>query len=229
MGRALPNLARQLAAAQTGAVFPIPPAHQRLADQIDGWLDLRCPDKALALIGPMLADAGARAAGLWLRVRALVRLGDYQTALPDLAELAKLHPDESWVPLTDAFCRKRTGDLRGAADVLRRLLQRDHKNATAHFNLACYLALAGDQDGAIDALSLACGLDAEHRLFARDEPDFDGLRTDPRFRQLVRTPGEVDDALDDDRDDPEDGDLDDPEGDDDGGDAPPDRHSHRRN
>ncbi len=204
-------------------MFPIPPAHQRLADQVDGWLDLRCPDKALALVGPMLADAGARAAGLYLRVRALVRLGDYPQALPDLAELAKLHPDESWVLLTDAFCRKRTGDLRGAADVLRRLLQRDHKNATAHFNLACYLALAGDQDGAIDALSLACGLDAEHRLFARDEPDFDSLRTDERFRALLRSGGAAEpddldagfDAEDDDEDD----------------DAPPDagRHGHRLN
>ena len=204
-------------------MFPIPPAHQRLADQIDGWLDLRCPDKALALVAPMLADAGARAAGLWLRVRALVRLGDYPQALPDLAELARLHPDESWVPLTDAFCRKRTGDLRGAADVLRRLLQRDHKNATAHFNLACYLALAGDQDGAIDALSLACGLDAEHRLFARDEPDFDSLRTDERFRALLRSGGAAEpddldagfDAADDDEDD----------------DPPPDagRHGHRLN
>lgn len=205
-------------------MFPIPPAHQRLADQIDGWLDLRCPDKALALVAPMLADAGARAAGLWLRVRALVRLGDYPQALPDLAELARLHPDESWVPLTDAFCRKRTGDLRGAADVLRRLLQRDHKNATAHFNLACYLALAGDQDGAIDALSLACGIDAEHRLFARDEPDFDSLRTDERFRALLRSGGATEpddldagfDAADDDDDDD---------------DAPPDagRHGHRLN
>lgn len=204
-------------------MFPIPSAHQRLADQIDGWLDLRCPDKALALVAPMLADAGARAAGLWLRVRALVRLGDYPQALPDLAELARLHPDESWVPLTDAFCRKRTGDLRGAADVLRRLLQRDHKNATAHFNLACYLALAGDQDGAIDALSLACGIDAEHRLFARDEPDFDSLRTDERFRALLRSGGAAEpddldagfDAADDDEDD----------------DPPPDagRHGHRLN
>lgn len=201
-------------------MFPIPPAHQRLADQIDGWLDLRCPDKALALIGPMLADANARSTGLWLRVRALVRLGDYQQALPDLAELAKAHPDESWVPLTDAFCRKRTGDLRGAADVLRQLLQRDHKNATAHFNLACYLALAGDRDGAIDELSLACGLDAEHRLFARDEPDFDSLRTDDRFRALLRSGGVAVDDLDAGFD-----------ADDDDDDAPPDagRHGHRLN
>jgi len=212
-------------------VFPVPRAHQRLADQIDGWLDLRCPDKALELLDPMLTDGEARDAGLHLRVRALVRLGRYHDALPDLAELAKRHPDEPWMPLVVAFCRKRTGELHHAITVLCSLLERDHRQALAHFNLACYLALDGQHDAAIDALTLACGLDPEHRLFARDEPDFDGLRTDPRFRQLVRTPGEVDDVLDDDRDDPEDGDLDEPEGDDDGDgdDAPPDRHSHRRN
>ncbi|MBL8737276.1 MAG: tetratricopeptide repeat protein [Planctomycetes bacterium] len=204
-------------------MFPVPEAHQRLADQVDGWLDLRCPDKALELLGPMLADEAARDTGLHLRVRALVRLGRYRDALPDLAELAKRHPDEPWVPLTVGFCLKRTGELRHAITVLRALLERDHRQAIAHFNLACYLALDGQQDAAIDALTLACGIDPEHRLFARDEPDFDSLRTDPRFRQLVRAPGEVDELQDDDL-----GDLDADDGDDDD-DAPPDRHSHRRN
>ncbi|MFO1031586.1 MAG: hypothetical protein U1F60_10930 [Planctomycetota bacterium] len=208
-------------------MFPVPRAHQRLADQIDGWLDLRCPDKALELLGPMLADEEARDAGLHLRVRALVRLGRYHDALPDLAELAKRHPEEPWVPLTVAFCLKRTGELRHAITVLRALLERDHRQALAHFNLACYLALDGQRDAAIDALTLACGLDAEHRLFARDEPDFDGLRTDPRFRQLVRTPGEVDAPLDDDLGEPHD--LDDGDDHDEDDDTPPDRHSHRRN
>lgn len=210
-------------------MFPVPEAHQRLADQIDGWLDLRCPDKALELLRPMLADGAARDAGLHLRVRALVRLGRYRDALPDLAELAKRHPDEPWVPLTVGFCLKRTGELRHAITVLRAMLERDHRQAIAHFNLACYLALDGQHGAAIDALTLACGIDPEHRLFARDEPDFDSLRTDPRFRQLVRVPGELDELQDDRLDDDlggVDGDGDDDE---DGDDAPPDRHSHRRN
>lgn len=214
-------------------MFPVPAAQQRLADQIDGWLDLRCPDKALELLDPLLADPAARDAGLHLRVRALVRLGRYQEALPDLAELGERHPAEPWVPLTVAFCCKRLGDLRRAIDALRELLERDHRQPLAYFNLACYLSLDGQLDAAVDALSLACGLDPEHRLFARDEPDFDPLRTDPRFRQLVRAPGETDELPTDDLDDFDEDDFDDPDAarDDDGGDddAPPDRHSHRRN
>ena len=45
---------------------------------------------------------------------------------------------------------------------------------------------AAQPDAAIDALSLACGLNPDHRTFALDEPDLDALRTDERFRRLIR-------------------------------------------
>lgn len=208
-------------------MFPVPKHLERLADQIDGWLDLRCPDKALALVGPMLGDPAARAAGLERKVRAHVRLGEYPQALADLGELRQLAPAEEWVDLTEAWCRKRAGDLRGAVRCLEGLLARDQKCAVARFNLGCYLALLGERDRAIDELSLACGLDDGNRDFLRDDADLDGLRTDPRFRALLReerarkqppTGGADDDEDDDDWDDDLDGDDDD-----DGPDEPPRR------
>lgn len=174
------------AATLVAIVPPVPPPLQRLADEIDGWLDLRCPDRALDLLGPMLADATGRPAGLVLRVRAFARLGRFADALPDLAELRRIDPADDWVDLTEAWCMKRTGDLGGAIRCLERLLARDARSDVGHFNLGCYLALAGDRDRAIDELSLACGLNDECRDFVRDDPDLDGLRTDPRFRLLLR-------------------------------------------
>jgi tetratricopeptide (TPR) repeat protein len=204
-------------------VFDVPDAFRRLADQVDGWLDLRCPDKALALLEPMLANANGRPAALGFRIRALVRLGQYTDALIDLGELRQNVPQHEWIDLTEAWCRKRTGDLRGAIRAIEQLLARDHRHASGRFNLACYLALAGDTERAIDELTLACGIDEACRDFARDDPDLDGLRTDPRFRLLLRQVGTGANAGDLHPDDPAD-DL----GEDD--DPPPDGGArHRRN
>ncbi|HEX5052058.1 MAG TPA: hypothetical protein VFZ65_09820 [Planctomycetota bacterium] len=188
-------------------MIPVPASLQRLADQIDGWLDLRCPERALELLDPMLADPAGRPAGLVMRIRARVRLGQYHDALADIAELRTLHQELDWIDLTEAWCRKRTSDLHGAIRCMEQLLARNPRSEIGHFNLGCYLALAGDADRAIDEVTLACGLDDEMRDFARDEPDLDGLRNDARFRQLVRR----DSATDGDDDEDEDGE----EGDDD--------------
>lgn len=166
--------------------FPVPEHLARLVDEIDGWLDLRCPERALERGEPLLHDDGARAVGLSLRVRAFARLGDYRRALDELQALRQLHPNDDWLDLTEAWCRRRTDDLAGAIRCIEQLLERNHRHDVAHFNLACYLALSHQKDRAIDALSIACGLNPDCRAHAIEEPDLDGLRTDARFRQLLR-------------------------------------------
>lgn len=196
----------------------LPPASlQRLADQIDGWLDLRCPERALELLQPMLDDPTGRPAGLCMRIRAVIRQGKYAEARRDLAELASTQPANDWVEVTEAWCQRRLFDLPGAIATLERLLQRSPRSDIAHFNLACYLALQGAVDRAIDEVTIACGLTGEFRDYLLDEPDFDNLRADPRFRELVRqvvsdAKNAPDTVHDDDPDDDEDEDGDGPPG-----------------
>lgn len=166
--------------------YPVPEPFTRIVDQIDGWLDLRCPERALELIDPVVKAPEAKAMGLALRIRANARLGNYAATLTDLSELRIEHPNCEWIDLTEAWCRRRHDDLPGAIRCIKQLLARNHKHHIARFNLACYLTLSGETDSAIDELSIACGIDPECREFAIDEPDFDCLRTDERFRQLLR-------------------------------------------
>jgi tetratricopeptide (TPR) repeat protein len=167
-------------------VFPVPNRLQRLADQIDGWLDLRCPERALELLDPVLADPEGRAAGLCMRIRALVRQGQHDLALADLAELRRTQQPLDWIDLTEAWCRKRSDDLAGAIRCMEQLLARTPRSDIGHFNLACYLAIAGQRDRAVDEATVACGINPDLRDLLRDEPDLDSLRNDPRFRQLMR-------------------------------------------
>lgn len=54
-----------------------------------------------------------------------------------------------------------------------------------YYNRACFLALEGKTDEAIDELRRAIAHNPADRHVARTDPDFDSIRSDPRFRALV--------------------------------------------
>jgi Flp pilus assembly protein TadD len=68
----------------------------------------------------------------------------------------------------------------------RRLVALQPEDETAHYNLACSLALTGDRDGAFAALdaAVAHGYDAVHHLLA--DEDLAALHDDPRWDALVQ-------------------------------------------
>lgn len=168
----------------------VPESLQRLVAEIDGWLDLRCPDRALERLGPLLEEPKARIVALTLRVRAYVGSKRHKEAVADIEELRLAAHDPEWLDLTEAWCRKRMQDLPAAIGCMERVIARNGKSAIGHFNLGCYLALAGDSERALDEVSIACGIDASFRDMLHDEPDLDALRGDSRFQALgAKSPG----------------------------------------
>jgi hypothetical protein len=58
--------------------------------------------------------------------------------------------------------------------------------AATHYNLACFRALAGDPEDALDALERAAEMDADAvRRWAENDSDLDSIRDDPRFQELT--------------------------------------------
>jgi len=169
-------------------VLAVPHSLQRRAVEVEGWLDLGCPEAALAKVEPLLANPGARAVGLRLRVRACVELGRYVEALADIETLRPLHHDPEWLDLTEAWCCKRTDRLADAVACMERLIRREPGNAIGYFNLGCYLALNGDDDRALAMVARACSLDDTFRGPPLDDPDLDSLRTRAEFISLREQP-----------------------------------------
>ena len=166
-------------------MFQVPPSVQRLAIEIEGWLDLNCPEHAILKLSDLLAVPGARPTALSLRVRALVATHDYDDAIADLNEIRHFDHDPEWADLTEAWCRKRLNDLPAAIACMERLVARTNHSAIGHFNLGCYLALAGEPERALDEITLSCGIDNSFRKLLAEEADLDSLRDYAEFQNLL--------------------------------------------
>lgn len=153
--------------------------------EIEGWLDLECPEHAIKKLADLLAVPGARPAALSLRVRAYVAIHRYSDAIVDIEEIRHFDHDPEWADLTEAWCRKRLEDLPSAIQCMERLVNRTNHSAIGHFNLGCYLALVGNSDRALDEVTLACGIDPSFRKLLAEEADLDSLREYPEFQNLL--------------------------------------------
>lgn len=67
----------------------------------------------------------------------------------------------------------------------RRLVRLLPQNATAHYNLACSLALLKRKAAAIRSLRLAVSLGYTDFDWMQQDPDLDGLKSDPAFSALL--------------------------------------------
>lgn len=153
--------------------------------QAEGYLELGMAEKSLEVLS-RLDDRGQRSAfALYLRGEALRRLDRCAEALEPLTLAAQSSPGNVPVYLALGWCHKRTARLDLAIEDLRRALEAEPADPLVHYNLACYLSLAGQKRQALSHLSQAVAMDAQYRALADREPDFDPIRSDPGFQELL--------------------------------------------
>ena len=72
-------------------------------------------------------------------------------------------------------------DYRRAIAIATEGLEHHPRNPGLHYQLACYTALAGEREAAIQHLLIAVAERPETAGWAVDDADLDALRGDPRF------------------------------------------------
>lgn len=139
---------------------------------------LRRAVETIHAIAPPLRDQPET---VLIEAESLRALGEFEAALPLFRRVASATPKriEPWLGI--GWCLKRLDRLDEAIETLRDGVQASPRQPVLHYNLACYLSLAGHVQPAIEHLTKAIAIDRRFRDLTQVEPDFDPIRSDPRF------------------------------------------------
>ena len=89
---------------------------------------------------------------------------------------------ELWSPLNPLY---QAGEYAEAADRGRALLEAHPQYPTVFYNVACCESLAGRTTDAIEHLRRAIDMSERSRALAKDDLDFDPIRDEPAFKELI--------------------------------------------
>jgi tetratricopeptide (TPR) repeat protein len=89
---------------------------------------------------------------------------------------------EVWAPLRALYD---AGEYAEAADRGRELIEAYPQYAVPLYNLACCESLAGRTTDAVEHLRQSINLSEQFRSYAKDDSDFDPIRDEPAFKELI--------------------------------------------
>lgn len=92
-------------------------------------------------------------------------------------------PFEYWFAAEPAYVR---GDYDEAVRIASEGLEHYPEHPTLHYQLACYQALGGHADEALEHMRTAAGANPDVIEWAADDADLDSIRDDPRFPRAAR-------------------------------------------
>jgi hypothetical protein len=96
------------------------------------------------------------------------------------------HGWELWAPLRPLY---EGGEYAEVADRGRALVEAHPEYADLFYNVACCESLAGRTTDALDHLRTAIDMSEGFREYAKEDSDFDPIRDEPAFKELIGQPG----------------------------------------
>jgi hypothetical protein len=112
--------------------------------------------------------------------RAAVAISNATTVLVIGGDGGTIKPS-AWEHYFAAHAALSAGDPKGAYETAAAGLGDHSESGSLHYNLACYAALAADNDQAIVHITRAFELEPKTREWAADDADLDAIRSDPRY------------------------------------------------
>jgi uncharacterized Ntn-hydrolase superfamily protein len=112
-----------------------------------------------------------------------LRVEDHAEPIAELRRIFGIW--ERWEAMRSSWQAAERGDLEAAVAHGERALALDPEDPMLAYNLACYRALSGRSEEALELLRRSLPRDESLRVHARTDPDLESLRERPEYRELV--------------------------------------------
>lgn len=151
--------------------------HERTLLAAQGYCELGMFDDALAEIEGLPKELRALPSVLEMQLVILMQAKRWKAALTASRELCDIDPQRPSGFIQGAFCLHELGHTAAARTMLLTGPETLQKEATFHYNLACYEAQLGELDSARAHLERSFELDKKLREYAKSDPDLAPLRS----------------------------------------------------
>jgi len=142
--------------------------------------------RAIDCLNKIRSPLGHKPYILFLKGQAHRVANRFVQALKFFEQSEKLDPESLHCLLAMAWCYKRTERLGEAIRAMEKAIKIEPDSAIAHYNLACYEALAQNSNLALIHLSIALDLNGAYCERVAAEEDFDSIRHLPSFQEILQ-------------------------------------------
>ena len=141
-----------------------------------GYLELDMPVEAMAELDSMPAEDREVESALQLRLFITMKSHNWDESLRICKRLRDRYPESVAGYIHGAFCLHERGQTDEALDLLLSGPPALLREATYFYNLACYSAVLGDLEKAVDYAQRSFAMDDKFREIAKIDPDLKEVR-----------------------------------------------------
>jgi predicted Zn-dependent protease len=141
-----------------------------------GYLELGMAKEALTELESLHLPEDRDPDLLELRLHVLMQAKRWPEVIAAAGELIRIRADALPAYIHGAYALHELGRTREALEFLREGPGELRDDPTFHYNVACYEAVLGNREAALESLDRSFALEGGYRDFARWDPDLESLR-----------------------------------------------------